>query len=316
MEKGINNRSPDRGHLKEKASRLSIIVIAFLIVMKLVASFITGSIGMRADAIHSVIDLIGAVIGYIAIRIARKPPDKQHAFGHGKTEDIAGFIIAILIFIAAVSIVYEAAGKMIEGSVVGMVSIGIYVTAAAIVINIFISWYVFRVARATESIALEATARDMTADIMSSVAVLLGLILVKFTGFTIIDSVVALIVSILIGKAAYDTMRKSIRGLMDTKLPEEEEEKIRSTVLKRTGEFLDVHQLRSRKSGDHRYVDFHVVVPKDMSVERAHELCDQVESEIKQELPKADVTIHIEPCLKECENCGAECSKSGKGGYG
>jgi cation diffusion facilitator family transporter len=171
-------------------------------------------------------------------------------------EDIAGFIIAILIFIAALSIVYEAAGKMIEGSVVGMVSIGIYVTAAAIVINIIISWYVFRVARATESIALEATARDMTADIMSSVAVLLGLILVKFTGFTIIDSVVALIVSILIGKAAYDTMRKSIRGLMDTKLPEEEEEKIRSTVLKRTGEFLDVHQLRSRKSGDHRYVIF------------------------------------------------------------
>lgn len=312
MTTSIEDRSHTSGPLKARASIIGITTIAFLIIIKLVASFITGSIGIRADAIHSLIDLTGAVIGYIAIRISCRPPDKQHAFGHGKTEDIAGLIIALLIFAAAVSIVYESVHRLVEGREVGMVAIGIAVTAVAIIINVLVSWYIFRVSRRSESMALEATARDMLADVMSSAAVLVGLVLVWLTDIALIDPIVALLVSILIGRAAYITLRKSIIGLMDTKLPEAEEETIRSAILNRTGKLLDVHQLRSRKSGEHRYVDLHVIVPKDMSVEEAHDLCDQVESEIEQQIPNTDVTIHIEPCTEQCDRCEAECSKTDK----
>jgi cation diffusion facilitator family transporter len=139
---------------KSGAAKLSIISIGSLIVMKLVASIITGSISIRADAFHSLIDLSGAVIGYIGIRISSKPPDESHAFGHGKAENIAGTIIAGLIFIAAGTIVYQAITRLITGGALEFVTLGIYVTAAAIVINSLISRYALRVARATDSIAL------------------------------------------------------------------------------------------------------------------------------------------------------------------
>ncbi len=313
----MNNKEgmdPETGvTAKERASRLAIVTIAFLIAIKVTASFITGSIGLRADAIHSVIDLTGAVIGYIAIKISCRPPDRQHAFGHGKTEDIAGLVIGTLIVAAAVSIVYESVRRLITGGGVEMVTAGIAVTGTATVINVLVSWYIFRVARSTESIALEATARDMLADVMSSVAVFVGLILVRFTGIAVIDPLVAILVSLLIGRAAYTTLRKSVTGLMDTKLPEIEEEAIRAALLRRSGEVLDVHRLRSRRSGEHRYIDLHVVVPKDLSVEKAHDLCDEVESEIKRSLTGADVTIHVEPCMEECDGCEAECPQMEKG---
>lgn len=149
---------------KENAAKLSIVSVSLLIVMKVVASILTGSIAIRADAVHSTIDLLGVVIGYIAIRISGKPPDERHAFGHGKAENIASVVIAGLIFIAAGTIFYQAITRLMAGVTVELVTVGIYVTAAAIVVNVIISWYALKVARATESLALEATARDMLAD--------------------------------------------------------------------------------------------------------------------------------------------------------
>ena len=184
---------------KEGAARLAIVAVSLLIVMKVAASIVTGSIAIRADAVHSVIDLFGVIIGYTAIRIAGRPPDKSHPFGHGKAENIAGVVIAAIIFIAAGIIAYQAVVGLISGGVVELVPLGIYVTAAAIVINLAVSWYTLRIARATDSLALEATARDLFADVLSSVAVLVGLILVQFTGIAILDPIVALLVAVLIG---------------------------------------------------------------------------------------------------------------------
>ncbi|MEJ2738300.1 MAG: cation diffusion facilitator family transporter [Dehalococcoidia bacterium] len=298
---------------KEAVARLSIASISILIILKAVASFITGSIGIQADAIHSLIDLSGAVIGYIGIRIAAKPPDREHAFGHGKTEDIAGLVIACIIFLAAAMIAYEAVHRLITGGTVEMVALGIYVTAAAIVINLLGSWHAMRVARATESMALEATARDMQADVMSSVAVLVGLIAVRFTGLSVLDPIVALLVAVLITRAAYVTLKKSLTGLMDTRLSEDEEQAIRSVIMEHSGEVVDFHALRTRKAGNRRYIDLHLVVPHDKSINAAHELCDRLEEKIRNVLPGADLTVHVEPCTTECDECELACTPVKKG---
>ncbi len=292
---------------KENTAKLSIFSIILLIVMKVVASIITGSIAIRADAIHSVIDLSGAVIGFIGIRVSGKPPDERHPFGHGKAENIAGVVIAGLIFVAAGTIVYEAVKRLIVGGTVELIILGIYVTAAAIVINLVISWYALRVARSTDSVALEATARDMFADVLSSCAVLVGLILVRLTGLSILDPIVALLVAILITRTAYLTMKKSFGGLMDTKLPEFEEGVIRSCILEHSGEVVAFHELRTRKAGSQRYIDLHLVMPKNASVEEAHRMCDHLEQDIENRLHYTSITIHVEPCTIECEQCSVSC---------
>jgi cation diffusion facilitator family transporter len=288
---------------KEGAAKLAIVAVSLLIVIKTAASILTGSIAIRADAIHSVIDLFGVVIGYTGIRIASRPPDKSHPYGHGKAENIAGVVIAAMIFIAAIIIAYQAIVRLIAGGVVEMVPLGIYVTAAAIAINLLVSWYSLKVARATESIALEATARDLLADVLSSAAVLVGLILVQFTGIAILDPIVALLVAVLIGRTAFFTMKKSFGGLMDIRLPQPEEDEIVAVLEKHRDLIAGFHKIRTRKAGSQRHIDFHLVVSKDISVERAHRLCDQLEQEIEERLSDTSVTIHVEPCDGNCENC-------------
>jgi cation diffusion facilitator family transporter len=288
---------------KEGAARLAIVAVSLLIVIKTAASIVTGSIAIRADAIHSVIDLFGVVIGYTGIRIASKPPDESHPFGHGKAENIAGVVIAAMIFIAAGIIAYQAIVRLIAGGLVEMVPLGIYVTAAAIAINLLVSWYALRVARATGSIALEATARDLLADVLSSAAVLVGLILVQFTGIAILDSIVALLVSVLIGRTAFFTMKKSFGGLMDIRLPQPEEDEI-VAIIKTHGDLIaSFHKIRTRKAGSQRHIDFHLVVSRHISVEQAHQLCDKLEEEIEKRLSDTSVTIHVEPCDGKCEKC-------------
>jgi cation diffusion facilitator family transporter len=279
-----------------------------MIVMKVVASMLTGSIGIRADAIHSAIDLSGAVIGFIGIRVSGKPPDERHPFGHAKAENIAGFAIAGLIFVAAGTIIYEAIKRLMTEATVELVTIGIYITAAAIVVNVVISWHAFRVARSSDSVALEATARDMLADVFSSCAVLVGLILIRLTGLSIVDPLVALLVAILIAGTAYTTMKKSLGGLMDVKLPEAEEEAIRSCIMEYSGRVVGFHQLRTRKAGSQRHVDLHLTMPQNASVYEAHVVCDQLEQEIGRRLQRTHVTLHIEPCTIECDHCSAFCT--------
>jgi len=273
---------------------LAILVTALLIAIKLIASFITGSIGIRADAFHSIIDLTGAVIGFTGIRVASRPPDDEHAFGHGKAENLAGSIIGLLILGAAIFIIWEAIGRLAQGTSIQMVTTGIYVTLAAIALNLSISIYGMRVARHTESLALEATCRDLLADSMSSVAVLVGLVLVMVTGIHIFDAIVALIVAVVIARTAIITMFKSTGGLMDRRLPGHEEEIIKTEV-ENHHMVVSFHKLRTRKSGNERHIDLHVQVPPDLTVEDAHSICDELEKAIQSRLPRANVVIHIEP---------------------
>ena len=276
-------------------AKLSIAAVSFLILIKVVASILTGSIGIRADAVHSTLDLVAVIIAFIGIKVAEKPADGRHPYGHGKAENISSVLVAGLILIAAGTIVYEAIKRLISGVTLELVGVGIAVTAVAIVVNLLISWYVLRVSRATDSIALEASARHMFTDVLSSVAVLFGLIVVQLTGLSILDSIVALAVALIIIKSAYDIIKKSFGGLMDVRLPEAEENIVRLAIMEHVGEVIDLHKLRTRKAGSQRYIDLHLVMPKDISLEEANQMCDHLEQDIKSKLQNASVIIHVEP---------------------
>jgi len=288
---------------KENASKLAIAVVSLLIAVKIIASILTGSISIRADAIHSIIDLTGVIIGYIGIRVALKPPDSGHAFGHGKAENIASVVIACVIFIAAGTIFYEAIRRIITEEPVKLVTMGIWVTAAAIVINGAGSWYILRVARSTDSVALDASAHDMLADVWSSSAVLLGLILVRLTGIVRLDAIVALLVALVITRTAFLTMKRSIGGLIDVRLPKAEEDEIIACINEHITQLAGFHEMRTRKAGSQRFIDLHLMLPKNTSVEEAHQMCDHLEEDIESRLPNSNVTIHVEPCDIECEQC-------------
>lgn len=302
----LGRRIADLQKTKERVSRVSVTTISLLIAMKVVAAILTGSIGILADAVHSLIDLTGAIVGFFAVKVSGRPPDEEHRFGHGRAEDLAGGVIAALIFLAGGMIAYQAVRRLMAGSVVDMVDAGIITTAAAIAINVAVSRYVFTVARAADSVALEATGRDLMADVLSSVAVLVGLVLVRVTGQAVLDPIVALIVVVFIVRAAVVTMREAVTALMDTRLPEEEESLIRKLLDERQ-EVANYHSLRTRKAGSQRHIVVHIVVPSEKTVEEGHRIAEEMEDEIRRLLRNATVTIHVEPCTPDCAECPAQC---------
>jgi cation diffusion facilitator family transporter len=303
--------------VKSKAALTSVVSNTFLILVKVVAGLLTGSISLIAEAIHSSIDLAAAVIAFISVRVSDKPADEQHPFGHGKAENISGVAEAILIFVAAGIIIYEAAqriqriitGKPLE---LPQLDIGLGIMAVSIVVNIVVSRYLLRVSRKTDSLALEADARHLTTDVMTMVGVLVGLAIIRIgqlvgVNLNIVDPIVAILVALLIMKTAYDITRKSFGGLIDVRLPEDEEDTIRSCILEHSGQVVAFHELRTRKAGSQRYIDLHLVMPRNANVEEAHRMCDHLEQDIEKRLSRTDVTIHVEPCTIECEQCSVSC---------
>jgi len=294
---------------KAGATKLLIGVVVGLIIFKLVVSWLTGSISMVAQAADSLLDLFAGIITFSAIRIAAKPADAEHPYGHGKVEDIAGIVQGILIFIAGGLIIYSAIVRIIEGSSIELAEAGIAVMGVSIVVSIFLSRHLLRVSRTTGSIALEANAHNIAADVYSASAVLVGLAIVRFTGLNIIDSAIAIGVAIYILKVALDTIRKPISGLLDEKLPPSQQAVIEDCLKKHSREVSGFHALRTRRAGSQSYIDLHLVMTRDISLEQAHQICDRIEVEIKSTLREASVTIHAEPCDQECEQCAAICSQ-------
>ena len=294
---------------KAGATKLLISVVLGLIIIKVVVGWLSGSISILAQAADSLLDLFAGIITFSAIRIAAKPADAEHPYGHGKAEDVAGAVQGILIFIAGGLIIYSAIGRIIKGSSIELVEGGIAVMVVSIVVSIFLSRHLLRVSRTTGSVALEANARNIATDVYSASAVLVGLAVVRFTNLNIIDSLIAIGVAVYILKVALDTIRKPISGLLDEKLPPSQHTVIEDCLRKRSHEVFGFHELRTRRAGSQSYIDLHLVMARDISLEQAHQICDQIEVEIQSALREASVTIHAEPCNDECEQCSAICSR-------
>jgi len=294
---------------KAGATKLLIGVVVGLIIFKVVVSLLTGSISILAQAADSLLDLFAGIITFFAIRIAAKPADAEHPYGHGKVEDIAGVVQGILIFITGGLIIYSAIDRIVKGSSIALAEAGIAVMAVSIVVSIFLSRHLMNVSRRTGSVALEANARNIAADVYSASAVLVGLAIVRFTGINIIDPILAIAVAIYILKIAIDTIRKPVSGLLDETLPSSQQAVIEECLRKHSRQVSGFHALRTRRAGNQSYIDLHLVMAKDIRLEQAHQICDRIEFEIRSTLHEASVTIHAEPCDNECEQCSAICSR-------
>ncbi|MCK4274228.1 MAG: cation transporter, partial [Dehalococcoidales bacterium] len=281
-----------------------------LIVLKVVVGVITGSLSVLAQAVDSFLDLFAVSVTFLAIRIAARPADEEHPFGHGKVENIAAVVQAILIFIAGGSIIYSAVRRIQTHAALEMTEAGIGVMAVSIIASIFLSRYLLRVAKKEDSMALEANAHNIAADVYSAAAVFVGLIVVRLTGLVIIDAILAGLVALYILKVAVDVLRNSLGGLVDVKLPEDEENSVRAAITEHFGrEVVSFHKLRTRKAGSQRYIDLHLVMPKHVSIEDAHNMCDHLEKDIEEKLVHTDVTIHVEPCDENCDSCDLTCDE-------
>jgi len=305
---GERDASGQDGVLKEKTARLSVASNTFLVVTKLAVGVAIGSVGIISEAIHSGIDLIAAVIAYFSVRRSAQPPDECHTFGHGKYESISGLLEAVLILVAAVLIINEAVRNLLGGEEtlnVEALGFGIAVMLLSAGVNFYVSSRLMTVAKKTESIALESDAWHLRTDVYTSAGVVGGLVLIRLTGLTILDSFVALGVAVIILKAAFDLIRRSFEDLVDRSLPPEEEGRIREIIGEHCTDVIGFHRLRTRRSGPNRFVDLHLVVPKTATLEEAYGIVKHVETDVKGEFPRTSVTIRVQPCTGEdCSACG------------
>lgn len=300
--------------LKARAAWISVISNATLVAAKLVIGLLIGSVSVISEAIHSGVDLVAAGIALFAVKSASKPADSKHPYGHGKIENLSGTIEALLIFLAAGWIIYEAIHKLIARSPLEDPGLGVVVMAGSALANFFVSRMLFRVGKQTDSVALQADAWHLRTDVWTSVGVMVGLgtimvarRLVPTWDLWWLDPVAAIVVAQLIIKAAFELTRQSLRDVMDESLPDEEQQWIVEQVRTAPG-VCGFHGLRTRKAGPQRFVEFHMLVEGELSVAVAHRLAHDVSDAIKRRFDGASVTIHVEPCDGHCSPiCLAGC---------
>jgi len=281
---------------KSGAAALSIASNALLIAIKLAAGAITGSIAIVTEAVHSLIDLVASVVAFVSVRKADEPADAEHPYGHEKVESLAATIEGMLILVGAGIIVYEATHRLVVGSQVESLGVGMAVMGFSVLANLGVSTVLSRQAKAHDSPALEGDAAHLRTDALTSAGVLVGLGLVQITGDAAFDSITALVVAAAIVTAGIRIIRRSSGVLVDEALPGVEMDRIEAAIgAARTPEVAGYHKLRARRAGSRRYIDLHVQYRSGTSLERAHELAHRMRGEIEAEIPRAEVLIHAEP---------------------
>jgi len=278
-------------------------VVIGLIVLKVIVSIISNSISIAAQAADSFLDILSIVITSIALQKAAAPADEEHPFGHSKAEGLAAMIQAILVIGAGGYIVFSAIQRIIHRTVIEPDE-GMIVMIISIIASFFLSRHLHRVAKETGSTAIDASARNISADVYSASGVLLGLLLVRITNLVILDPIIALIMAGFVLKAGYEVTMRAFHELIDHALPEEEQEILINCLNDHKTYLVDFHAIRSRRAGSERFVDLHLVTPRYYTIERAHSICDHLERDIKDKIANANVIIHAEPCnSNDCKKC-------------
>ena len=274
---------------------LSVAAAVATIVLKTMAYFLTGSVGLLSDAIESGVNLVGALMALTMLTIAARPADESHAYGHSKAEYFSSGVEGTLILVAAGSIAVTAIKRLIAPQPLEQVGLGLAVSVIASLINLGVSLVLLRAAKQHESITLEANARHLMTDVWTSAGVLIGVGAVALTGWLRLDPIVALVVAANIVFSGLHIVRDSVKGLMDTALPAEEQIAIQQVLEPYQQNGIEFHALRTRQSGARRFTSIHVLVPGNWSVQRGHELVEQIEAEIRATLTNVTVFTHLEP---------------------
>lgn len=280
---------------KLRAAFVSIGSNTLLIAMKIVVGISSGSVSILSEAAHSGADLLAAVIAAASLKIASKPADKSHPYGHGKFENISGVAEGLLIFGAAGFIIAESIEKIVQGGDFKVTVAGIAVMTASSVINYFVSRHLYQVAREEDSIAIEADALHLKTDVYTSAGVALGLLTMKVTGIHILDPIVAIVVALLILREAWHLCGNAVSPLLDSSLPDDEEEIIKRVLEEHVNCDFQFCHLRTRKSGPNRFVDFHAQINPTMPVRKANEITRHLQEEIESLVPNVHVHVNVEP---------------------
>ena len=266
-----------------------------IFVVKLIAWRLTGSVTLLADCIETVVNVVGAGAALLAVRIATRPADAGHAFGHGKAEYFSAGFEGALVLLAGISILVTASIRMFDPRELEALTLGLGLTAVATVCNGAISWWLRRVGERERSPALVADSRHLRADVVTSLGAIGGLMLAAATGAWWLDPLLAIVVGGHVLYEGIDIARSAAGGLMDASLPDEEQAELRQVVACNLGGAFEAHGLRTRAAGRQVFVELHVVVPGAMPVAEAHAICDAIEAAVEERWPGATTTVHVEP---------------------
>lgn len=280
---------------KSRVIYLSIAAALLTLILKFLAYYLTGSIGLLGDAAESFVNLGTAILALLVLTYASRPADDTHAYGHEKAEYFSSGVEGTLIVLAAVGIGYSATKRLMHLIPLQNLDIGLVIALIASGINFAVANILLKAAKEHDSITLEADARHLLTDVWTSVGVVAGLVLAWFTGLNFIDPIIAYFVAFHIIFSGFDLLRRSFHGLMDYALPPHEVRIIEKILKKRSKKILNFHNIRTRKAGATRFIDFHILVAGDTTVQEAHDLCEEIEQEIEEKLSNTQVTIHVEP---------------------
>jgi len=274
---------------------LSVIAAVVTIALKLAAYLLTASVGLLSDALESLVNLAGALMALAMLIVAARPPDEDHAYGHGKAEYFSSVLEGTLILVAAVSIGVAAVRRLLEPRPLEQIGLGLGISIVASVVNLAVAVVLLRAGRRYRSITLEANARHLLTDVWTSAGVVAGVGAVALTGWQRLDPVVALLVAGNVVRTGLGIVRRSVAGLMDTALPEGEVRALREVLARHAESGAQFHALRTRQAGARRFVSVHVLVPGEWTVARGHQLLERIEADLRAALENVSVLTHLEP---------------------
>lgn len=282
---------------KKQVAILAVVCGIAIFGIKLVAYFISNSVALLSDALESIVNIAASGLMLFSVCVSERAPDSSHKYGHEKVEDISSLVEGIFIIIAALLIIAAAMGRLFEPVVLMALDIGIAVSILATGLNVGLSWLLIITARRCGSTALEGDAKHLFSDVISTVGVWIGLVVAQITGWGFLDSVLAFIVAALVIRVGLGLILNSSNRLMDQSC-KEEEEKIIVVLNRHTFQFIDFHDLKTRRHGNQVFAELHLSVDASLSVKKAHDLTDHLETELNEEQPHVKLTIHIEPPKK------------------
>lgn len=262
--------------------------------VKLAAALITGSVSLLSEAIHSATDVVASLFAYLGVRVGATPPDPRHPYGHGKVETLAGFGEAVLLIVIVGYLLFEGGRRLIVGSELEQLEWGVAVMALSTLTSFAVGHYVWRTGKRTDSLALMSNGQHLMIDFWTSLGVLVALSVIYFTGWVFVDALLAMGIALWLFRGAWRLAARAFHELIDQALPEEELAQI-DQILRAEPNLLSYHHLRTRRSGAMRYVEVHIVLPHEWSLQQAHAVADALECTIERALAPAEVTIHMDP---------------------
>ncbi|MEJ5254836.1 MAG: cation diffusion facilitator family transporter [Acidimicrobiales bacterium] len=274
---------------------LSIAAALVTMGMKAAAYLLTGSVGLLSDAVESSVNLVAALVALVALRVAARPPDEEHAYGHAKAEYFSAAIEGAMILVAAGSIVYAAIDRLLHPVQLEQLGIGLVVSVVAAFVNLAVALVLLRVGTRHRSITLEADGRHLLTDVWTSAGVVVAVGAVAMTGWELLDPIIAIAVATNIVVAGWALVRRSALGLMDVAVPAEQRAAIERVLASHSGPSVQFHALRTRQAGPRSFVSFHLLVPRSWTVQEAHDLAERVEADLHAVIPGLTVEVHIEP---------------------